>query len=107
MHSPMEQFEIRRLLDFRIGDLDASFTNSALWMIVAVILATGLFVAGMRQRALVPGRLQSVAEMSYEFIAGMVRGFAGSCLIAAGGIAWASLFRSTRANAKARWTSRG
>ena len=73
MHSPMEQFEIKRLLDFKIGGLDASFTNSSLWMIIAVILATGVFVMGMRQRALVPGRLQSVAELGYEFIANMVR----------------------------------
>jgi F-type H+-transporting ATPase subunit a len=73
MHNPMEQFEIKRLLDFKIGSLDASFTNSSFWMIVAVILATGVFVVGMRQRALVPGKLQSAAEVGYEFIAGMVR----------------------------------
>ncbi len=73
MQSPMEQFEIKRLLSFHIGSLDASYTNSALWMTVAVILATLLFVVGMRQRALVPGRLQSVAEVGYEFVAGMVR----------------------------------
>jgi F-type H+-transporting ATPase subunit a len=73
MQSPMEQFEIHRLLDFRIGSLDASYTNSALWMTIAVIVATVIFVIGMRQRALVPGRLQSVAEMGYEFVAGMVR----------------------------------
>lgn len=73
MHNPMEQFEIKRLLDFKIGSLDASFTNSSFWMIVAVILATGVFVVGMRQRALVPGKLQSAAELGYEFIAGMVR----------------------------------
>jgi F-type H+-transporting ATPase subunit a len=73
MHNPMEQFEIKRLLDFKIGSLDASFTNSATWMVIAVILATTVFVYGMRQRALVPGKLQSVAELGYEFIAGMVR----------------------------------
>jgi F-type H+-transporting ATPase subunit a len=73
MHSPMEQFEIKRLLDLKIGGLDVSFTNSATWMVIAVILATAVFVYGMRQRALVPGKLQSVAEMGYEFIAGMVR----------------------------------
>jgi F-type H+-transporting ATPase subunit a len=78
MHSPMEQFEIKRLLDFRIGSLDASYTNSALWMTVAVILATFVFVIGMRQRALVPGRLQAVAELGYEFVAGMVRDNVGS-----------------------------
>ncbi len=73
MQSPMEQFEIHRLLDFHIGSLDASYTNSAVWMTIAVILATLLFVVGMRKRALVPGRLQSVAEVGYEFVAGMVR----------------------------------
>ena len=73
MHSPMEQFEIKRWLDLKIGGLDVSFTNSATWMIIAVILATAVFVTGMRQRALVPGKLQSVAELGYEFIAGMVR----------------------------------
>jgi F-type H+-transporting ATPase subunit a len=69
----MEQFEIHRLLNLHIGSLDASYTNSALWMTIAVILTTLLYTVGMRQRALVPGRLQSVAEMGYEFVAGMVR----------------------------------
>ena len=78
MHSPMEQFEIKRLLSLKIGGLDASYTNSALWMTIAVILATIVFVVGMRQRALVPGRLQSVAELGYEFIAGMVRDNVGN-----------------------------
>jgi F-type H+-transporting ATPase subunit a len=69
----MEQFEIKRLLKFHIGSLDASYTNSALWMTIAVILAFFLFVVGMQKRALVPGRLQSIAESGYEFVAGMVR----------------------------------
>ena len=73
MHSPMEQFEIKRLLHLNLFGIDASFTNSSTWMIIAVILATAVFVWGMRQRALVPGKLQSVAELGYEFISGMVR----------------------------------
>jgi len=73
MHSPMEQFEIKRLLNFHIGSLDASYTNSALWMTIAVILAFLLFVVGMQRKALVPGRLQSMAELGYEFVANMVR----------------------------------
>jgi len=73
MHSPMEQFEIKRLLHLNLFGIDASFTNSSTWMIIAVILATAVFVWGMRERALVPGRLQSAAEVGYEFIAGMVR----------------------------------
>ena len=78
MHSPMEQFEIKRLLDFHIGSLDASFTNSALWMLIAVALATVVFVFGMSRKAMVPGRLQSAAELGYEFIAGMVRDNVGN-----------------------------
>ena len=73
MHSPMEQFEIKELLHLNLFGINASFTNSSTWMIIAVILATAVFVWGMRQRALVPGRLQSVAELGYEFIASMVR----------------------------------
>jgi F-type H+-transporting ATPase subunit a len=73
MQSPMEQFEIKRLFPIQIGSLDASYTNSALWMTVAVIIAFFVFVLGMQKKALVPGRLQSVAEMGYEFVAGMVR----------------------------------
>jgi F-type H+-transporting ATPase subunit a len=74
----MEQFDIKRLLDFRIGPIDASYTNSALWMTIAVVLATFVFVVGMRQRAMVPGRLQAVAELGYEFVANMVRDNVGS-----------------------------
>jgi len=73
MHSPMEQFEIKRLLNFHIGSLDASYTNSALWMTIAVILAFLLFVVGTQKRALVPGRVQAMAELGYEFVANMVR----------------------------------
>jgi F-type H+-transporting ATPase subunit a len=73
MHSPMEQFEIKRLLNFQIGSLDASYTNSALWMTIAVILAFLLFVVGTQKRALVPGRVQAMAELGYEFVANMVR----------------------------------
>ena len=44
MHSPMEQFEIKKLLHLNLFGIDASFTNSATWMIIAVILATTVFV---------------------------------------------------------------
>jgi F-type H+-transporting ATPase subunit a len=74
----MEQFEIKRLLNFHIGSLDASYTNSALWMTIAVICAFFVFVVGMQKKALVPGRLQSMAELGYEFVAGMVRDNVGN-----------------------------
>jgi F-type H+-transporting ATPase subunit a len=69
---PLEQFTIERWIPIHIGGVDASFTNSALFMCVAVAVAVGLIVLGARRGDLVPGRWQSLAEMSYEFIAGMI-----------------------------------
>jgi F-type H+-transporting ATPase subunit a len=74
---PLEQFKIEPLIPLHIGGLDVSYTNSALFMTVAVILITALLVLGTRRRALVPGRWQSIAEMSYEFVADMVETNAG------------------------------
>ena len=74
---PLHQFQIQRYLPINIGGLDASFSNSALYMVITVALITGLIVYGMRGRALVPGRMQSLAEMFYEFVANMVRENAG------------------------------
>ncbi len=71
--NPMHQFEIKRLVPFELFGLDASFTNSALYMVIAATLITLFTVYAMRSRALVPSRLQSVAELSYEFVANMVR----------------------------------
>src|SRR5262245_11376747 len=70
---PMHQFEIQRLVHLNLFGYDVSFTNSALFMLIAIAVITWLLVYGMRERALVPGRLQSVAEISYEFVANMVR----------------------------------
>jgi F-type H+-transporting ATPase subunit a len=74
---PLHQFEIVRYLDVRVEGLDFSFTNSSLWMAFAVAGAYFLIMAGTRQHAMVPGRLQSVVEMLYEFVAGIVRESAG------------------------------
>ncbi len=72
-HSPLAQFEIKPLIPIRIGEVDLSFTNSALFMVFAVALTIGFLMFGTRRSALVPGRWQSVAELSYEFIANMIR----------------------------------
>lgn len=72
-HSPLEQFKIDRIFDFRPAGIDASFTNSSLFMVVAIALITLFLTLAMRQSALVPGRWQSMAELSYEFIGRMIR----------------------------------
>jgi len=70
---PIEQFEIQRVVPLEIGGVDLSFTNSALWMVIATGVATLILTVGARRRALVPGRMQLVAEMAYEFVANMIR----------------------------------
>lgn len=71
-HNPLEQFQIKRLVPMDVAGVDVSFTNSALWMVIAIALITALMLYGMRRQALVPGRVQSAAEMAYEFVANML-----------------------------------
>ena len=74
---PLEQFEIHRIIPLEIAGVDISYTNSALLMTIVVIAITALIILGMRSAALVPGRVQSVAEMLYEFVVDMVDTNAG------------------------------
>jgi F-type H+-transporting ATPase subunit a len=69
----MHQFEINRLMDLEIFGLDASFTNSSLFMVLGAGLIVGFLALSMNGRSLVPTRMQSIAELSYEFVANMVR----------------------------------
>lgn len=75
---PMHQFEIKTYFPLQLGSIDASFTNSSLFMVIAAALLTILMLAGMSRRAMVPGRLQSIVELSYEFIANMLRDNVGT-----------------------------
>lgn len=78
MASPIEQFEIKPIVPLgKIGGSEIAFTNSALFMVIAVAIIAVLFIYGTRNRSLVPGRLQSLAEMGYEFVASTVRDSAG------------------------------
>jgi F-type H+-transporting ATPase subunit a len=73
MPDPIHQFEIHRIIPIKIFGWDASFTNASLFMLLAVVLIAGFFVVSMQTRSLVPSRLQSLAEVSYEFVANMLR----------------------------------
>ncbi|HEY5597163.1 MAG TPA: F0F1 ATP synthase subunit A [Kiloniellales bacterium] len=72
-HSPLAQFEIKPLISLRLGEVDLSYTNSALFMTIALVLAGSFLILATRRGALVPGRWQSLAEISYEFVANMIR----------------------------------
>ncbi len=78
MASPLQQFEIKTIAAANIGGVNVSFTNSSLFMVIAITAITAFLLLGVRKRALVPGRLQSMAELMYEFVAGLVRDNVGS-----------------------------
>lgn len=75
---PVHQFAVNPIVDFgEIGGVPVAFTNSALFMLLTVAIVAGFLHFATSGRGLVPGRLQSLAEMSYEFVAGLLREAAG------------------------------
>ena len=75
---PIHQFEIKRIVPIEIGGLDLSFTNSALFMVLTIIVGSGFLLWATMHRRLVPARAQATAEMFYEFVAKMHRDAVGS-----------------------------
>jgi F-type H+-transporting ATPase subunit a len=76
---PIHQFEIKSFFPIvRLGAHEIAFTNSALYMLIALALILALMLGATATRAIVPGRLQAVAELSYEFVANTLRSTAGA-----------------------------
>jgi F-type H+-transporting ATPase subunit a len=76
----MEQFEVKPLVEhplFQIGGHDIYFTNQSLLMCIVVVAASLFLTLAVSSRRLVPSRAQSMAEMSYEFVANMIHSSAG------------------------------
>ncbi len=77
--NPIEQFEIKNLIPLvDVNGHQIAFTNSALYMFVIVGGVSALLIGATAPRAVVPGRLQSVAELSYEFVATTLRNSTGT-----------------------------
>src|SRR5713226_8755530 len=77
MIDPIHQFNIDKLFTIgHIGNQEIAFTNSSAYMFVSVAVISLLMIGAGRQ--LVPGRFQSMAEISYEFVANTIRSSAGS-----------------------------
>jgi F-type H+-transporting ATPase subunit a len=76
---PIHQFNIEKLFKIgQIGDQSIYFTNSSAYMFLAVAVISLLMIGGVARGQLVPGRFQSVAEITYEFVAGTIRSTAGA-----------------------------
>jgi F-type H+-transporting ATPase subunit a len=73
MADPISQFVIKPIIPIEIAGIDLSFTNSSMWMAIATFVSIGIMSLGMRKQAIIPGRMQAVAEGLYSFVAGMIR----------------------------------
>ncbi|MCW2275207.1 F0F1 ATP synthase subunit A [Rhodoblastus acidophilus] len=74
---PIHQFHINVLAPLDLFGVDASFTNSALFMLIAAAAVILVMLIGTGGKKVVPGRMQATAEMAYEFVADMVRSVCG------------------------------
>lgn len=77
-NDPIQQFQINKLVPLDVNGIDLSFTNSSLFMVATVVATSAFYLMATSGRGLIPSRMQSMAEISYEFIAGMLRDAAGS-----------------------------
>ncbi len=75
---PIHQFVIQPIIPIQVGDYDLSFTNASLFMFVVVLVASLFLYLTTSSRGLLPSRMQSVTEMTYEFVASMLRDAAGT-----------------------------
>jgi F-type H+-transporting ATPase subunit a len=78
MANPMQQFEVKTIgPKIIIGNIDVSFTNSSLFMVIVVGLITLFFSLATQKKSLVPNKLQLIAEIIYEFVSKMISETAG------------------------------
>jgi F-type H+-transporting ATPase subunit a len=77
--NPMHQFEVHRIgPEIKIADIDLSFTNASLFMFLSAAAICFVLFLGTREKKLIPGKLQLISEMFYNFIAKMISDTAGS-----------------------------
>jgi F-type H+-transporting ATPase subunit a len=79
MIDPIEQFNIEKIFTIgHIGNQEIAFTNSSAYMFGSVAVIALLMIGGVAAKQMVPGRLQSLAELAYEFVANAIRTTAGN-----------------------------
>ena len=77
--NPMHQFNVYRIgPEINIGNLDLSFTNASLFMMISAATILFLLFFGTKKKLLIPSKIQLVTEMSYTFVAKMINDTAGT-----------------------------
>ena len=66
--NPMHQFEVKTLVPLHVGGFNLSFTNSSLFMALAVICGISMMWFLLKKQSLIPSTGQSVAESLFGLI---------------------------------------
>ena len=72
MANPMEQFAVKTIKPLDVAGYDVSFTNSSLWMLIALTCVSAFLFVGTAKLQLVPGRWQAATEYLYDFVRKML-----------------------------------
>lgn len=76
-HSPLDQFKITEIVPLHVGKINLSFTNSALYMVIATALIILFMIRATSRKLLIPSRTQVIAESIYNFINNLIEGSIG------------------------------
>jgi len=77
--NPMHQFNVYRIgPEISLGNVDISFTNASLFMIISALAIISVFFAGTKRKAIVPTKIQLLTELSYTLVSKMISDTAGS-----------------------------
>mgnify|MGYP001228719248 CR=1 FL=1 len=77
--NPMQQFTVNKIgPEIKIAGIDLSFTNSSLFMVISASMILLFLFFGSKEKNIIPGKIQLIAEMFYTFVAKMISDTAGS-----------------------------
>ena len=77
--NPMYQFNVYRIgPEIKLGEVDLSFTNASLFMVISSLAVLIIFNLGSKKNSLIPNKIQLLAELSYTFVSKMISDTAGS-----------------------------
>ena len=77
--NPMYQFNVYRIgPEIKIGEVDLSFTNASLFMVISSLAILIIFNLGAQKKNIIPDKIQLLSELSYTFVSKMISDTAGS-----------------------------
>ena len=77
--NPMHQFNVYRIgPEISLGNVDISFTNASLFMVISALTIISVFFIGTKRKAIIPTKIQLLTELSYTFVSKMISDTAGS-----------------------------